>query len=175
MYSGIQIGIDHAGLLAVGLRELPCYISLLYLFRRHVELRFPPKQEGSVKLRFPRHPARCSITFSGKAASGVGTLTNLTNIGCKVESAKSVPEGAALALRISLLDHEAAINVDQAVVIWSKGREFGLRFIEMRAQAQGRLRRFVQVLSSRRAPVAKEIRKNAPIRSVASASARAKL
>ncbi len=174
MYSGIQIGIDHAGPLAVGLRELPCYISLLYLFRRHVELRFPPNQEVPVKLRFPRHPARCSITFSGKAASGVGTLTNLTNIGCKVESAKSVPEGAELALRISLLDHEAAINVDQAVVIWSKGREFGLRFIEMRAQAQGRLRRFVHVLSSRRASVDKEIRKNALISSPASASARAK-
>ncbi len=127
-----------------------------------------------MKLRFPRHPARCSITFSGKAASGLGTLTNLTNIGCKVESAKGAPEGAELALRISLLDHEAAINVDQAVVIWSKGREFGLRFIEMGPQAQERLRRFVQVLSSRRAPVAREIRQNAPIRSAASASARAK-
>ncbi len=174
MYSGIQIGIDHAGPLAVGLRELPCYISLLYLFRKHVELRFPPTQEVPVKLRFPRHPARCCITFSGKAASGVGTLTNLTNIGCKVESAKGAPEGAELALRISLLDHETAINVDQAVVIWSKGREFGLRFIEMGAQAQERLRRFVHVLSSRRAPVAKVIRQKSPISSGASASARAK-
>ncbi len=128
-----------------------------------------------MKLRFPRHRARCAITFSGKAASGLGTVTNLTNIGCKVESGKGVPEGAELALRISLLDHEAPINVDQAVVIWSKGREFGLSFIDMGTQAQERLRRFVQALSSRRAPVAKEIRKNAPIRSVASASARAKL
>ena len=128
-----------------------------------------------MKLRFPRHRARCSITFSGKAASGAGTVTNLTNIGCKVESDKGVPEGAGLALRISLLDHEAQINVDEAVVIWSKGRQFGLRFIEIVPQAQERLRRFVKVLSSSRASVDKEIRKNALISSPASARTRLKL
>ena len=110
-----------------------------------------------------------------KGASGLGTVTNLTNIGCKVESDKGAPEGAELALRISLLDHEGPINIDQAVVIWSKGREFGLRFIEIGPQAQERLGWFVKALSSRRASVAKEIRQNAPIRSAASASARAKL
>ncbi len=128
-----------------------------------------------MKLRFPRHRARCSIAFSGKAASGAGTVTNLTNIGCKVESDKGVPEGAEVALRISLLDHEAQINVDEAVVIWSKERQFGLRFIEIGPQARERLRRFVKVLSSSRASVDKEIRKNALISSPASARTRLKL
>jgi len=54
-----------------------------------------------------------------------------------------------LMLRLSFLGGEPPIDVDRAVVRWSKGREFGLQFIAMRPEAQEQLSRFVKVLVKR--------------------------
>ncbi len=102
-----------------------------------------------MKLRFPRAQIRWSVRFSGKLISGAGTAFNISEKGCKVAAGKTVPEGVELTLRLSFLGGEPPINVDRAVVRWSKGREFGLQFIAMRPEAQEQLSRFFKVLVKR--------------------------
>ena len=104
-----------------------------------------------MKLRFPRPQVRCSILFSADY-SGAGTVHNISEKGCKVVCDKTVSEGAELTLRISAFEQESPINIDQAVVRWSKRREFGVEFTGMRREARERLSQLVKVLerSSRR-------------------------
>ncbi len=104
-----------------------------------------------MKLRFPRPQVRWSVWFSGEhiSISGTGTAFNVSEKGCKVVGGKTVPKGVELMLRLSFLGGEPPIDVDRAVVRWSKGREFGLQFIAMRPEAQEQLSRFVKVLVKR--------------------------
>ncbi len=102
-----------------------------------------------MKLRFPRPQVRWSVWFSGEHISGAGTAFNISEKGCKVVGGKTVPEGVELTLRLSFSGGEPPINVDRAVVRWSKGREFGLQFTAMGPEAQERLSRFFKVLVKR--------------------------
>ncbi len=97
-----------------------------------------------MKLRFRRLPVRCPITFSGDYIFGKGTVINVSEGGWKVQSHHTrVPKGAYLTLQISLPNEDTPIKVDEAVVRWSKGREFGLEFVRMQPEEQARLRRFI--------------------------------
>ncbi len=103
-----------------------------------------------MKLRFPRLPVRCPITFSGDHIFGEGTVINISDRGGRVKSHNTrVPNGAHLTLQVSLPNHEAPMKVDLAVVQRSRGLEFGLLFLQMQAEESLRLRRFLDTLHAR--------------------------
>ncbi len=75
-------------------------------------------------------------------------VTNISDRGCKVHSHnKPVLDGSYLTLRVSLPGRKAPLKVDEAVVRWSKGREFGLELRRMQPAEQDRLRGFMSTLS----------------------------
>ena len=102
-----------------------------------------------MKLRVPRLRVRCPITFSGDHIFGEGTVINISDRGGRVKSHNTlVPNGAHLTLQVSLLNHEAPMKVDLAVVQRSRGLEFGLVFLQMQAEESLRLRRVVSTLET---------------------------
>lgn len=95
-------------------------------------------------LRFRRLSVWEPVTFSGDSVFGQGIMTNVTDRGCRVQSyKKQVSGGSSLTLNISLPRREVPLKIDEAVVRWSDGREFGLEFVRTQPEEQDRLRRFV--------------------------------
>ena len=48
--------------------------------------------------------------------------------GCRIESFIDVKPGATLEVRIEAIEHRPPIQIQAAVVRWSREREFGLEF-----------------------------------------------
>ena len=95
----------------------------------------------------PRHDlrivAQCEIRFSGIQAVGQGTVRNLSTGGWQVETSSPIPQGAALALRVSLPDGGEPMDVTMATVRWSAEKTSGLKNLILGESEWKRLRRFV--------------------------------
>jgi hypothetical protein len=95
---------------------------------------------------YRRFPVQCLLYFSGDALYGTGSLWNISLNGCRVDSDVKVPVGITLTLVVMLPDEKAGLRVDQAIVCWSRGHEFGLVIREMNEQDWVRLRHFIAEL-----------------------------
>ncbi len=94
--------------------------------------------------RLPRLQTCRSVTFSGDYIFGEGIVTNISESGCKVHSLNQpIPVGTSLALHVSLHRPQSPLQVANAVVRWSKGREFGLELLLVQPAEQDRLRDFM--------------------------------
>jgi hypothetical protein len=60
--------------------------------------------------------------------AGEGSLLDLSIRGCRIESLIDVKPGATLEVRIEVIEHRPPIQIQAAVVRWSREREFGLEF-----------------------------------------------
>jgi hypothetical protein len=86
-----------------------------------------PAYQQTFHLRvYRRFPVQCLLYFSGDALYGTGSLWNISLNGCRVDSDVKVPVGITLTLVVMLPDEKAGLRVDQAIVCWSRGHEFGL-------------------------------------------------
>ncbi len=82
--------------------------------------------EQRKSLRFPVN-FRSSFSSIGMVG-GEGSLVDLSIRGCRIESPVDVQPGASLEVRIKAIEHEPPIQIQAAIVQWSRGREFGLEF-----------------------------------------------
>ena len=78
-----------------------------------------------------RVPLKASVTFSNGELSGQGRVLDLTAPGCLVESSQEVLKGQYFQLQIALPNLSSTLSIKLAAVRWSKGRRFGLEFIQM--------------------------------------------
>ena len=78
--------------------------------------------------------------------SGAGTASDLSVRGCRVVSDTRVYSGMQMELRLYMPDDLMPMEVHQAMVRWSQGREFGLRFLRIGPEEEQRLRPFVDSL-----------------------------
>jgi len=62
---------------------------------------------------------------------GEGIVVDLSIRGCRIESPTDVQPGVSLEVRIAAIEHEPPIQIQQALVRWSRGRQFGLEFVTM--------------------------------------------
>ncbi|MBI4400812.1 MAG: PilZ domain-containing protein [Nitrospirae bacterium] len=102
-------------------------------------------KEGLMNLREAlRIPIETSVSFSGKQVVGDGRLLDLSTGGCKVASDKTVQKGTFLGLRVQLPDSGSPLEIEQAEVRWALGQKFGVEFLRMRAEEQGRLNQLIK-------------------------------
>ncbi len=97
-----------------------------------------------------RSPIHCPITFVGadQTLRG-GHVVDLSLAGCAVQSKESVREGDYLSLLVQVPDHGPPTGVYKAQVRWSRGKKFGIEFLQMPPEAQERIRQFVSCLESK--------------------------
>ena len=93
-------------------------------------------------LRFHVH-FRSSFSSVGMVG-GEGDIVDLSIGGCRIESAVDVQPGASLEVRIVTTGQESPIQIQQAIVRWKRGREFGLEFVTMGPGEWTRLQRTVE-------------------------------
>ena len=90
--------------------------------------------------RHQRFPVHFHSVFSGpKFSESVGTIVNLSEGGCCVETDSQVYTGIQLSLRLHVPGEESPIRIEQAAVRWNRGRELGVGFITVAPPHKERL------------------------------------
>jgi hypothetical protein len=74
---------------------------------------------------------------------GEGTISNLSAMGCLIETDEPLFRSQQLALRLLLPDQGDSLPIDAAEVKWVKGTLAGVEFIQVERQANLRLHSFV--------------------------------
>lgn len=97
----------------------------------------------------PRFRVEFRSAFSGEHIEGEGKMLNLSMDGCKIESDMSVQKDNVLALRVHVPQFDYPIQVEQAAVQWTKGKEFGLQFIRVLPEGLKLLHRLITDLDQR--------------------------
>lgn len=90
---------------------------------------------------------------------GEGVITNLSAMGCSLETDEPLVPHQPLALRLLLPDKTGSLPIDAAEVKWVSGRRAGVAFLQVEREANLRLHSFVwdkmieriQMLQQRRA------------------------
>ena len=96
--------------------------------------------------RTQRFPVRFHTVFSGpKLGESVGTVMNLSENGCCVETDCQVYTGIQLTLRLEV-PNEAPILIERAAVRWNRGRQLGVGFITIASPHQERMAQLVATL-----------------------------
>jgi hypothetical protein len=72
---------------------------------------------------------------------GEGDIVDLSISGCRIESVTDVQPGASLEVRIVTKAQEPPLQIQQAIVRWKRGRQFGLEFVTMDTGEWARLQR----------------------------------
>ncbi|HEY6084398.1 MAG TPA: PilZ domain-containing protein [Nitrospira sp.] len=94
--------------------------------------------------RQQRFPVHFHAVLTGpKLSQSVGTIVNLSESGCCVESDSQVYTGMHVAMRLHVFDEESPIYIEQAAVRWSRERKLGVGFIIVAPPQLERLKQFL--------------------------------
>jgi len=91
----------------------------------------------------PRHHVECSVTFVVEDVSGTGTVFNLSQDGCAIESRVPVPPTGYASLFISFPGDPDPVVIDLARLRWVTRSEFGCEFRIMSQAARKRVQRYL--------------------------------
>jgi hypothetical protein len=87
----------------------------------------------------PRYPVDYTAAFLGEGITASGVILNLSSGGCRVRSEGNHRRGDVLRLLIDVPRYQTLLEVNQAMVQWSSGDEFGLKFSGSPAEEDHRL------------------------------------
>jgi PilZ domain-containing protein len=86
----------------------------------------------------------CRVFFFGdNDFEGEGAIEDISTSGCRFVSVESLKVGMLVKLSLFLKDHEWAMRIDEAIVRWKEGQEYGLEFTSIRPAQRERLRALV--------------------------------
>ena len=97
--------------------------------------------------RHQRVPVRCPVRFmQSHGFHAEGTLHNISEGGCAIESAQDLPITNAMmvSLQLALPDGEAPMNIETGEIRWAVHRKFGVEFQIISLHDHKRLDRFLQ-------------------------------
>ena len=95
-----------------------------------------------------RFAVQIPVSFKGDQLSGEGTILNVSGEGCAITAETIADVAAYLQVMMQLRAGEEPIQVDLAAVRWSSATRFGVEFIKIRPEEEGRLKNFVKALES---------------------------
>jgi hypothetical protein len=90
--------------------------------------------------RHQRFPVRFESMFSGpKFTESYGTVVNLSEGGCRIETDSQVYPGMQLTLRLHITNEDAPLSIEQVTVHWNGQGEIGVGFITVAPSQRERL------------------------------------
>ena len=91
----------------------------------------------------------CRLFFFGEEEfEGEATVLDVSTIGCRATSLIEVHVGMVLKLSVFLSDYNWPLRVEQSVVRWVDGEQFGLEFIAIQPAQRERLRALIMKTKS---------------------------
>ncbi|TKB59486.1 MAG: PilZ domain-containing protein [Nitrospira sp.] len=98
-------------------------------------------EENQQDRRGRRLALSCRLFFFGDDDfEGEAKILDISTNGCSAESSIDVTVGMLLKLSLFLPDFKWPLRVDQAIVRWIDGKQFGLEFTSIRLAQRERLR-----------------------------------
>ena len=85
----------------------------------------------------------CPAMYCVLSTVGEGKITNLSAMGCTIETDQPLLAGQNVALRLMLPDQQESLPIDEAHVRWVHGNLAGIEFVEVERAANLRLHSFV--------------------------------
>ena len=95
-----------------------------------------PKGTRFVLRPYRRIPTWFVLHYLSGECVGKGVVTNLSQLGMRVQGDHAVEPGLDLALRLTLSDDGPTIDIDRATVRWVDGNDFGLDFARLSPSAK---------------------------------------
>ena len=86
-----------------------------------------------------RLPVTCPAMYCAMSTVGEGTITNLSAVGCTIETDQPLLADQNVALRLMLPDQRESLPIDEAQVRWVHGNLAGIEFIQVEPTANIRL------------------------------------
>jgi hypothetical protein len=74
---------------------------------------------------------------------GEGTITNLSPLGCMIETDQPLSANEDIALRLVLPDQQESLPIEFAHVQWIDGNRAGIEFLQVETAANLRLHDFI--------------------------------
>lgn len=94
--------------------------------------------------RHQRFPVHFHTVFSGpQLGESVGTIVNLSEGGCRIQSDSQVYTGIQLALGLHLPGEDSPISIEKAAVRWNREGEMGVGFVTVAHPQQERLNHLI--------------------------------
>lgn len=97
---------------------------------------FTPRAHRRVK-------TRCALQYYDIHVNGTGTVHDMSLAGWRVVGDQRVIPGALLSFRILLPLTSNSIEIELAIVQWVKGREFGLRTINLSPSTEAAIKAYL--------------------------------
>jgi hypothetical protein len=86
----------------------------------------------------------CRVFLFGEGEfEAEGTLMDISTSGCRATSPIEVRRGMIVKLSVFLPDHQWPLRVEEAIVRWTNGQEFGVEFTSIRLAQRERLRALI--------------------------------
>ncbi len=100
---------------------------------------------GKESRKSRRVPVGCRLFFFAEGdLEGEAEVLDLSFTGCMARSDTPVDPGLTMKLSIFLQDgHEWPVRVDEAIVRWARGGEFGMQFTVMRPPQLQRIQQYL--------------------------------
>jgi len=90
---------------------------------------------------------RLSVTYPAmycmESTVGEGSITNLSAMGCSIQTDEPLSTNQQLALRLLLPDKPDSLPIQTAAVKWVRGTRAGVEFVQVEREANIRLHSFV--------------------------------
>jgi hypothetical protein len=90
-----------------------------------------PKGTRFVLRPYRRIPTWRVLYYLSGECVGKGVVTNLSQLGMRVQGEHAVKPGLELALRLTLADDGPPIEIERATVRWVEGYDFGLDLVRL--------------------------------------------
>jgi PilZ domain len=90
-----------------------------------------------------RLPVTYPVMYCVLSIVGEGTITNLSAVGCTIETDQPLLADQNVALRLLLPDQRESLPIDEAQVRWVHGNLAGIEFVQVEPTANLRLHGFV--------------------------------
>lgn len=90
-----------------------------------------------------RLPLTYPAMYCVSSTVGEGTISNISAVGCTIETDQPLSDDQRLALRLLLPDQRESLPIEAAQVRWVNGNRAGVEFIQVDRAANLRLHSFV--------------------------------
>jgi len=94
----------------------------------------PPSKSKHARFVFRpyrRIPTWRVLYYLSREFVGKGVVTNLSQLGMRVQGEHAVEPGLNMALRLTLADDGPTVEIERATVRWVDGYDFGLDFVHI--------------------------------------------
>jgi len=90
-----------------------------------------------------RLPVTYPAMYCVVSTVGEATITNISAVGCTIETDQPLPDNQRVALRLLLPDQRESLPIEIAHVRWVNGNRAGVEFVQVQREANLRLHGFV--------------------------------